>query len=109
VEVFDPASTRVKLALTSPTSGGRSVGIVRWRTEAPEEFFSPDLQTKILYALKSALFVLYVQFAPSSLVSNEACHILLITFSDALKVSLWHFMAKMSFPAHESGQLDERS
>jgi hypothetical protein len=23
------------LALTSPTSGGRSVGIVRWRTEAP--------------------------------------------------------------------------
>jgi hypothetical protein len=26
----------LKLALTSPTSGGRSVGIVRWRTEAPE-------------------------------------------------------------------------
>jgi hypothetical protein len=25
-----------KLALTSPTSGGRSVGIVRWRTEATE-------------------------------------------------------------------------
>jgi hypothetical protein len=24
------------LALTSPTSGGRSVGIVRWRTETPE-------------------------------------------------------------------------
>jgi hypothetical protein len=23
-------------ALTSPTSGGRSVGIVRWRTKAPE-------------------------------------------------------------------------
>jgi hypothetical protein len=26
----------LKLALTSPTSGGRSVGIVRWRTIAPE-------------------------------------------------------------------------
>jgi hypothetical protein len=26
----------LKLALTSPTSGGRSVGIVRWRTTAPE-------------------------------------------------------------------------
>jgi hypothetical protein len=26
----------LKLALTSPTSGGRSVGIVRWRTKAPE-------------------------------------------------------------------------
>jgi hypothetical protein len=25
-----------KLAITSPTSGGRSVGIVRWRTTAPE-------------------------------------------------------------------------
>jgi hypothetical protein len=24
------------LALTSPTSGGRSVGILRWRTEVPE-------------------------------------------------------------------------
>jgi hypothetical protein len=24
------------LALISPTSGGRSVGIVRWRTKAPE-------------------------------------------------------------------------
>jgi hypothetical protein len=30
----------VKLELTSPTSGGRSVGIVRWRTEAPEFFIS---------------------------------------------------------------------
>jgi hypothetical protein len=27
------------LALTSPTSGGRSVGIVRLRTKAPEFFF----------------------------------------------------------------------
>jgi hypothetical protein len=26
----------VKLALTSPTSGGRSVGTVCWRTKAPE-------------------------------------------------------------------------
>jgi hypothetical protein len=30
------ASIRQKLALTSPTSGGRSVGIVRLRTEAME-------------------------------------------------------------------------
>jgi hypothetical protein len=29
------------LSLTSPTSGGRSVGIVRWRTKAPE-FDSSD-------------------------------------------------------------------
>jgi hypothetical protein len=28
----------LKLALTSLTSGGRSVGIVRWRTNAPEVF-----------------------------------------------------------------------
>jgi hypothetical protein len=27
------------LALTSPTSSGRSVGIVRWRTKAPEFSF----------------------------------------------------------------------
>jgi hypothetical protein len=31
----------LKLALTSPTSGGRSVGIVRWRTEAPELMLIP--------------------------------------------------------------------
>jgi hypothetical protein len=30
----------LKLALTSTTSGGRSVGIVRWRTKASEVFFS---------------------------------------------------------------------
>jgi hypothetical protein len=29
---------QLKLALTSATSGGRSVGIVRWRTETPEFF-----------------------------------------------------------------------
>jgi hypothetical protein len=29
-----------KLALTSPTSGGRSVGIVRSRTQATEFFFT---------------------------------------------------------------------
>jgi hypothetical protein len=28
----------LKLALTSPKSGGRSVGIVHWRTEVPEFF-----------------------------------------------------------------------
>jgi hypothetical protein len=31
---------RLKLALTSPTSGGRSVGIVRWQTKAPVFFQS---------------------------------------------------------------------
>jgi hypothetical protein len=30
----------LKLALTSPTSGGRSVGIVRWRTKSPEVILS---------------------------------------------------------------------
>jgi hypothetical protein len=29
----------LKLALTFPTSNGRAVGVVRWRTKAPE-FFS---------------------------------------------------------------------
>jgi hypothetical protein len=33
-------STRKKLTLTSPTSGGRSVGIVRLRTKATEFSFS---------------------------------------------------------------------
>jgi hypothetical protein len=32
-----------KLALTSPTSGGRSVGIVSSRTQATEYMFSVDL------------------------------------------------------------------
>jgi hypothetical protein len=36
------------LALTSPTSGGRSVGIVRWRTEA-SEFFYRKYKTQEIY------------------------------------------------------------
>jgi hypothetical protein len=35
------------LALTSPTSGGRSVGIVRWRTEAPDFLFFLDDEVAI--------------------------------------------------------------
>jgi hypothetical protein len=31
----------LKLALTSPTRGDRSVGIVRWRTKAPEFVLLP--------------------------------------------------------------------
>jgi len=34
------------LALTSPTGGGRSVGIVRSRTEATEFFFLPHVYWK---------------------------------------------------------------
>ena len=36
----DTPLTRKKLALTSPTGGGRSVGIVRSRTKATEFSFS---------------------------------------------------------------------
>jgi hypothetical protein len=35
------SSNSQKLALTSPTSGGRSVGIVRSRTQATEFFICP--------------------------------------------------------------------
>jgi hypothetical protein len=35
-------SIRKELVLTSPTSGGRSVGIVRSRTQATEFFFTED-------------------------------------------------------------------
>jgi hypothetical protein len=35
-------STRKRLALSSPTSGGRSVGIVRLRTKATEFFYELD-------------------------------------------------------------------
>jgi hypothetical protein len=37
-----------KLALTSPTSGGRSVGIFRSRTKATEFSFRPIRSTKIM-------------------------------------------------------------
>ena len=36
-----------KLALTSPTGGGRSVGIVRVRTKATEYLFSSSLQNNL--------------------------------------------------------------
>jgi hypothetical protein len=38
----------LNLALTSPTSGGRSVGVVRWRTKVPE-FFTVFLLNKYSY------------------------------------------------------------
>jgi hypothetical protein len=43
-----------KLAVTSPTSGGRSVGVVRYRTQATElEFFDqiarPNYRGRIIY------------------------------------------------------------
>jgi hypothetical protein len=37
----------LKLALTSPTIGGRSVGIVRWRTKSPGVFY--PLQERRIY------------------------------------------------------------
>ena len=36
-----------KLALNSPTGGGRSVGIVRSRTKATEFFFESELRTRM--------------------------------------------------------------
>jgi hypothetical protein len=45
----------LKLALISPTSGGRSVGIGRWRTEAPECFFM-FLDIIILFLFKTQRF-----------------------------------------------------
>jgi hypothetical protein len=36
------------LALTSPTSGGRSVGVVRWRSNAPE-FLSDEIRNIYIY------------------------------------------------------------
>jgi hypothetical protein len=38
-----------KLALTSPTSGGHSVGMVRSRTQAPEFFINAALIKKISF------------------------------------------------------------
>jgi hypothetical protein len=40
-----------KLALTSPTSGGRSVGIVRSRTQTTEYFFIPQRLTNTYWIL----------------------------------------------------------
>jgi hypothetical protein len=40
---------RLKFALTSPTSGGRFVGIVRWRTKASEFSLYTSVKMKILY------------------------------------------------------------
>jgi hypothetical protein len=46
-----------KLALTSPTSGGRSVGIVRWRTKATELVsFSIDFKNWWNYVPTSPYF-----------------------------------------------------
>jgi hypothetical protein len=47
-------SIRKKLAITSPTSGGRSVGIVRSRTQATK-FSLDDISTIQLRALESLM------------------------------------------------------
>jgi hypothetical protein len=53
----DPSHWPQRLALTSPTSGSRSVGIVRSRTQATEIF-----KLSILYLLQQCLFLLNVVF-----------------------------------------------
>jgi hypothetical protein len=49
-----------KLALTSPTSGGRSVGIVRLRTTATE-FFSLVNYISTIYRVKPAYNVIHIK------------------------------------------------
>ena len=59
-----------KLALTSPTGGGRSVGIVRLRTKATEFFFFVSVVLSSLFA-QFPLFIfnllLHFSFFPNSL------------------------------------------
>jgi hypothetical protein len=43
------------LTLTSPTSGGRSVGIVRWRSQTMEFSFYPDSRSALKYTLQWSL------------------------------------------------------
>jgi hypothetical protein len=44
-----------KLALTSPTGGGRSVGIVRSRTKATESVIAAETATRVSFVNNSAL------------------------------------------------------
>jgi hypothetical protein len=48
-------SIRKKLALTSLTSGGRSVGIVRLRTEAKEFFFMSMVRSTGNYCFRTGI------------------------------------------------------
>jgi hypothetical protein len=41
-----------KLALSSPTSGGRSIGIVRSRTQATKFFLEEQINALLLFALQ---------------------------------------------------------
>jgi hypothetical protein len=77
------ASIRKKLAITSPTSGGRSVGIVRSRTQTMEFSF--------LVSFFLLLFEAYL-FRTSSIVReffaglyDQLFHIKIITFAQIIK------------------------
>jgi hypothetical protein len=56
-----------QLALTSPTSGGRSVGIVRSRTQATEFSFSHISEINIKICISLDIFPLNFQFHKWSL------------------------------------------
>jgi hypothetical protein len=56
----------LKLALTSPTSGGRSVGIVRWWTKAPEFLYVYTHVTEPLETAQRNVFALMRSYLVSS-------------------------------------------
>jgi hypothetical protein len=67
------------LALTSPTSGGRSIGIVRWRTKAPEVLFSLAIVHRYNHSFSS----------PNNLTAGN------LLFSFSLKVGTHHAPADL--------------
>jgi hypothetical protein len=81
-----------KLALTSPTSGGRSVGIVCLRTQAMEFFISMNKRTGIIkwaYALRVA----WLWACTALLDSNK--HVLRMLYA-SYTVLQWGFIKKTS-------------
>jgi hypothetical protein len=64
------SSIRKELALTSLASGGRSVGIVRLRTEAMEFFFIYDIN---LSFCQESLYKLTVLFDENVIVTARIC------------------------------------
>ena len=61
-----------KLALTSPTGGGRSVGIVRLRTKATEFFFRNEIWTILIDPKRLRIF--FVILFPSYFFGMENMH-----------------------------------
>jgi hypothetical protein len=94
---------RKKLVITSPTSGGRSVGIVRSRTQTTEfsfnTLYSNKIQNEVVFFFKGSVCI-SVSFVPMCEVPLDG--------EDRIPVVTWNFPRKLPHYVHSQPKRDAK-